>query len=132
MPETIELPYVTLFYDAPVVFCRYKADHELGFPEIREMVTASERLSSGKPYVTLADVRKGLRITQQGKKLAASRTNMPLFRGTAVLVTSDLLRLAANMMNEIVSRNYPYKVFTDEEKAVSWLRSLPLEAEGAS
>jgi hypothetical protein len=122
----IELSYVYISFKTPIVYYRYKEGVELGFPEIRELVQYAEKLSSGKPYVTLSDVRVDLNITEEGKRYVAKPEHMPLFRGTAVLVKNNMFKFAANFMNQFSKKDSPFKAFTDREKAVEWLKELPL------
>ena len=120
----IELPYSNIYYEAPIIYIEYKKDAELGFGEIRQLISTAEKLSGGKPYVVLSDVRNGVNITPMGKKLAADPGTMPLHRGSAVLLRNNMQRLAANFFG---SKNpYPFKAFTDKQKAVEWLLTLPL------
>jgi hypothetical protein len=120
----IELPYSNIYYEAPIIYIEYKKDAELGFGEIRQLVSMSEELSGHKPYVVLSDVRNGISITPMGKKIAADPSTAPLHRGTAVLLRNNMLRLAANFFG--TSNPYPFRAFTDRQKAVEWLLSLPL------
>lgn len=122
----IELSYVTIKYKAPIVYYTYKEGAELGFPEIRELIHYAENLSGGKPYVTFADVRVNMNITEEGKKIVSTRENMPLFRGTAALVKNNMYSFGANLMNTFNKKDYPFKAFTNKEKAIEWLRSLDL------
>jgi hypothetical protein len=36
--KEIELPYVSIKFDAPIVYFVYKEDVELGFPEITKLI----------------------------------------------------------------------------------------------
>jgi hypothetical protein len=123
----IDLPYVHIRYRNPIVYYSYKEGAELGFPEIRELIMWAEKLSGQKPYVTFADARMSMNITNEGKRMVANVKNMPLFRGTAVLVKNSIYKFAVNFLNELNKRNYPFRAFTSKEKAVEWLLSLPLE-----
>ncbi len=123
----VDLLYATLTYDDPVVIIVYKEDTELGFPEIRQLITECERLSGGKPYVTLSDVRIPVSITEQGKRYVANPDNMKLFRGTAVVVKNKMFSIAANFMNYFNHQPYPFKAFTNTAEALKWLKTLPLK-----
>jgi hypothetical protein len=124
--EIKKLSYVDITYDAPVVYFRYKKDAQLGFPEIRELIASAEKISGHKPYVTFSDVREGLEVTNEGKKVFADPGNMPLFRGTAVLVSNNMYKFAVDFMNTFNRPKFPFRAFVSEEKAIEWLRSLPL------
>ncbi len=125
--EHIDLSYVTITHKSPIICFAYKEGTELGFPEIKELISYAEKLSDYKPYVTLADARVNMNITNEGKRYVANTDHMPLFRGTAVLVKNSLYQLAVNFANAFNSPKYPIRAFTSEEKAIEWLMSLPLE-----
>jgi hypothetical protein len=129
--NSIDLPYVTISYHEPIVYFRYKEGAELGFPEIRELTALSEKLSGFKPYFTFSDVREKVNITNQGKLQLTDMNNMPFFRGSAVLVKNNLYRFAAEFMNYYNKPQYPFKAFTSEEKAISWLLSISAQLQEA-
>jgi hypothetical protein len=123
----IELSYVKISYQAPIVYFTYKEGAELGFPEIRETIAYAEKLSGGKPYVTFSDVRVDMNITEEGKRFVADLNNMPLFRGTAALVKNSMYSFAVNFMNNFGKKAYPFKAFSSKDEAIDWLKSLPLD-----
>jgi hypothetical protein len=123
----INLPYVRITYSEPIVYFEYKEGTELGFPEMRELISCAEKLSGHKPYVTFSDVRLDINVTNEGKKVLADAKNLPLFRGTAALVTNNLYKFAANFLNSFNKSPYPFRAFTSKEEAINWLLTLPLD-----
>ena len=124
----IELPYVTIRYEEPVVIYVYKHKTYLGVPELKEVINIAQKLSEGKPYVTYSDVRSTIDMTDQAKKFLANPENMPLFRGSAIHVTTTLYSFAVNFALYFNKKTYPIKAFVTEEKAMEWLSALPLDA----
>ncbi|MBL7919368.1 MAG: hypothetical protein JNJ40_03575 [Bacteroidia bacterium] len=124
--DKIELTYVTITYEAPIVYFIYKDGTELGFPEIKELVGYAEKLSKGKPYFTFSDVRVDINVTKQGKLYLEDLNNMPLFRGTAAWVKNSVYSFAANFMSSFSRKSFPFRAFTEKEKAIEWLKGLPL------
>ncbi len=125
--DKIELSYVTVTYQAPIVYFVYKNGTELGFPEIKELIACAEKLSGGKPYFTFSDVRVDINVTKQGKAFLEDLDNMPLFRGTAAWVKNSVYSFAANFMSSFSRKPFPFRAFTEKDKAIEWLKSLPLE-----
>jgi hypothetical protein len=123
----LKLSYVTIRYEKPIVYFKYKEGTELGFPEIRELITYAEKLSGHKPYVTFSDVRVGMNVTEEGKRFLANPDNMPLFRGTAALVKNSMMKFGANFLTRFNKNKYPFRAFTDKNDAIDWLKSLPLD-----
>jgi hypothetical protein len=123
----IELSYASIVYANPIVYYTYKEGTELGFPEIRELIFCAEKLSGNKPYVTFADVRLNVNMTNEGKRFLADIENMPLFRGTAAWVNNSIYKYAANFLSYYDRPKYPFRAFTSKEEATDWLLSLPLD-----
>ena len=125
--KEINLPYAHIKYKAPIVYFTYTEDIELGFPEIRKLISCAEELSGYKPYVTFADVKANINVTNEGKRVLSDMKNMPLFRGTAALVSNNLYKYGANFLSFFNSPKYPFRAFTSKEEAIKWLLSLPLD-----
>jgi hypothetical protein len=123
----IDLPYASIKYIDPIVCFVYKEGAELGFPEIRELISCAEKLSGYKPYFTFADVRVNVNVTNEGKRVLMDMNNMPLFRGTGVLVKNSMYQFAANFLKIYNKPKYPFRAFTSEEKTIAWLLTLPLD-----
>ena len=125
--EQINLTYATIRYQEPIVYLTFKAGAELGFPEMKELVDCAEKLCDKKNYFILSDVREHISVTAEGKRYSAQNRNSPYQRGTAVLVKNSLYKLAVNVFLGIQEPEFPYSVFTEEQKAIDWLLNLPLE-----
>ena len=121
---SLELPYVSVSFESPIVYYRYKEGAELGFPEMKELVAVAEKLSWSRPYFTFSDVRVKMNVTQEGRRYIADPNNMPFFRGAAVLVESSMLSFSINFLTYFKRNKYPFKAFTDKEEALAWLNSL--------
>ena len=125
----LELPYVTVTFDAPIVYYTYKQGAELGFPEMKEVIRAAEKLSWSRPYFTFSDVRAKMNVTPEGRKYIMDFRHMPYFRGAAVLVSTSMMKVALNFFSYFQKKKYPLKAFTSKEKALEWLNTLPLDNE---
>lgn len=124
--EEIKLWYATIHYDAPIVYIDLKEGTELGFPEINELTRHAEKLADQKPYFVLTHLHKNVNLTNEGKRVAAEAKTAPLHKGTALLVDSTMYMIAANFFNNFRKPEFPFKVFTEKQKAIDWLQSLSL------
>lgn len=125
-PNEITLEYATLRYEAPIVYITFKENVELGFPETRELISCSEKLSEGKPYLVLSDARASVRVTPEGRRIAADVKEAPLHRGSAVLLNSILLKSSINFFTGFTMPAFPFRIFTEKTEAVDWLLKLPV------
>jgi hypothetical protein len=120
----VDLQYARVHYEAPIVYIQFKDRAEIGYFEVQEMIKTAEQLSGYKPYVVLADSRKSVSVTPEGRRLSISSTAAPLHYGTAVLVPDKLVQAATFLFGKFAKIPFPYKAFTEQQKAESWLRSL--------
>ena len=125
----IELPYVSVTFEAPVVYYKYREGTELGLPQMKEVIQAAEKLSWSRPYFTFSDVTAKMSVTAEGRRYIMDFRHMPYFRGAAVLVKTSSMRVALNFFSHFVKKKYPLKAFTTKESAIEWLRTLPLDDE---
>lgn len=124
--NNITLHYVDIEYAEPIVYFTYKEGVELGFPEIRELISYAEKLSNHRPYLTFSNVPAGVNVTNEGKRILNDGDNMPLFRGGAILVHNSLYQFAITFLSTFKKNKYPLCAFTSKDKAINWLLSLPL------
>jgi hypothetical protein len=129
--KRIELGYAQVYFEAPVFYIIFCKNAELGFFEIRELNRTAQELSGQKPYYTFADARAGVRVTPQGRKIASDASEAPYHRGTALLVNSKVFELAANFFGTIARPPYPFRAFTEYDKALAWLGSMPAQVMNA-
>ncbi len=125
--QEIDLAYCKIHYEKPIVYFIFKEGTELGFPEMRECRANAEKLSGGKPYFTFSDVRQNVNMTKEGRKVASDEKEAPLHRGNVALVNSSPLKHVANFLANFSQAKYPFKAFTEKEKAIDWLLKLPLD-----
>lgn len=125
--DELKLPYVTIHYEVPIIYLRFKKKALLGFPEIHELIEYAEHLSNKTNYVVLSNV--GETVTLEEKFFALQSKNSPFQKGTAVWVKGHTYSLVANLFIGLLKPEFPYKVFTDEKEAKGWLLSLPLTGE---
>jgi hypothetical protein len=122
--NSVDLPYARLRYETPIVYIQFKDQVDIGYPEVRELVRNAEMLSGYRPYVVLSDARKTVSVTPEGKKLSVSPSLAPLHCGTAILVDSRIIQIAAAFFGKLTNIPFPLRVFTEEQKAIDWLKSL--------
>ena len=120
----IDLRYVRMYYEEPIVYLIFSANAELGFPEIRHITACAEELSNGKTYFAFSDARVKLNVTREGRRVSSDHREAPLCMGSAILVKNSMMQLAANFFNEFQKPRYPFRAFIDRQKAINWLLKL--------
>jgi hypothetical protein len=125
----LKLSYASIRYEEPIVYITFKQGSELGFPEMKELVQYAEALSGHKNYFVFSNVGDDVSVTREGRRFAFDAGNSPYQRGTAVFVKNNMVSYAANLYVGFNRPLFPYKVFTEKQKAIDWLLSLPLQTE---
>jgi len=77
-------------------------------------------LTAGKKVPVLADIRKLKSMTREARKHYS--TAISLVSAIALLASSPATQVIANFFLGLNRPNVPTQMFTDEEKAVAWLR----------
>jgi hypothetical protein len=124
--KEIIFPHVSIKYIEPIVYCKYNKGVELGFPEIKELISCAETLSNKKPCLILSDIRSIMNITSEGKRMLERYTHLPFCMGTAVFVGENKYECAQDFVSSY-QPNFPFRVFNSEREAIDWLLTLSLD-----
>jgi hypothetical protein len=119
--EHVDDPYVwePLGSDG-VAKIRYKAGAIVTEDVARKTVAELMALTSGKRIVLLADLRQLKSITREARVFFANATNA--YAAIALLAGSLPTQVMANFFIGLSRPKVPTQMFTDEEKALTWLR----------
>ena len=125
--QRVELSYCTLSFDGTIVTLTINDGSLFDVEECREMIKIATRLANNKPYVLLSDARVYFTITPEGRKITADKKEAPLLKANAVIINNLPTRLIANFFGNFNKPHFKFKVFTNEKKAVQWLRAAAEE-----
>ena len=78
-------------------------------------------LGEGKFYI-LADIRKTVKTTKAARDTFKTDLVRSFAAGSAILVDSGISRILGNMVLTFTKLPFPSKLFTNQEKALSWLQ----------
>jgi hypothetical protein len=115
---------VNIYYGDPVVHVVFNEDMELGFSQIREIIGRAEKLSRLRPHVILAEIQADVSITQAGRRIILRSEEAPFNKGTAVVIKKEVYPLAVAFLNFTPNLEYPFRIFSDKEKAIRWLHGI--------
>lgn len=117
---------ITLGNDG-IVRKKFFNDMDLEAHHGEENLEAVKKLTGGKPYLVISDGRVNVRVSPEARAFAASETACMNRIAEAILVNSVATRLTANFYIKFNKPRTPTRVFTDEQKALEWLKNFPLE-----
>lgn len=86
------------------------------------MNEAMLRLAGEGPFPVLIDARATYSWDKDAQEYIAQNSTFRL--ATAVITNNPVTRLLSNSYVKIFKPTYPLRIFSDEEKAVAWLKEL--------
>ena len=83
-------------------------------------------LTNGQPTLLVADIRNLSSVSSEAREYIAQPEIAGLYKAVGMIVGNVFSRVIGSFVLGFVSNGYPVKMFTNREKAVSWLKSLDL------
>ena len=102
-----------------IVRCRFKAAVIITEEIARRTMAELATLASGRRIVLLADIRLVKSVSREARVFYDSATE---FSALALLAGSPATQMIANFFIGLKRPKVPTQMFTDEEKALAWLR----------
>lgn len=88
-----------------------------------KLITESmKRLADEGPVPVLIDGRQSYTWDKDAQEYIAQHSDFRL--GTALITNNSVIRIISNSYAKIFKPTYPLRIFPNEEKAVTWLKSL--------
>jgi hypothetical protein len=124
--DQIELSSATVsLRDDGIFYVEMKViNRELQEKDVREMTESIGIIGKGARYPVLIMVQEYNSISKEASEYAASEIAARYTIANAVVVKSAAIRIATNFFIKIFKPVRPTKMFADEEKAMTWLRTL--------
>jgi hypothetical protein len=111
--------------DDGIIYKRLFDDIDIEVEDGKENLRAALELTGGQNYLILTDGRDvNVRISSQARQYAAGKEVSSYRIAEALLINSIANRLTANFYLKVNKPHSPTRVFTDEEKALKWLRTF--------
>ena len=124
--DKIELASATVSLREDGIFCvaMKVINRELEERDVRELTESIGIIGKGAKYPILIIVQEYNSITKEASEYAASEIAARYTIANAVVVKSAAIRIATNFFIRIFKPVRPTKMFSEEEKAIQWLRTL--------
>lgn len=105
---------------------RYEIDgvDEITKDNLIEYFEAVENLGKGKSFCNLVLLNKFVSVGSEARKVAASEENNRYTIADAFVTDSVALKLVGNFYMRYDKPVRPTKLFTNEEEALTWLRTF--------
>ncbi|WP_299824365.1 hypothetical protein [uncultured Pontibacter sp.] len=124
-PNSVSTTYLDLFVENGILYCIYK-DIELVDLGIAK-ICVKDRLefSAYKAYPILFDITRIKQSTKEARDYLANEGN-DLVTASAILISSPMLKMAANFYIMVNKPKNPSRMFTDRESALEWLSQFQI------
>ncbi len=102
----------------------YHEGIELNLADAKEDVKRSKRLSNGKKVPQIVYLDKVKKISMLAKQYFAGKESAKVWSAIALLAKSPLSRTVGNLFLKVNKPACPAKMFSDKEKAMTWLKGF--------
>jgi hypothetical protein len=110
--------------DDGIVRCKVKPTDEHLLADAVENVQATSELVGGRRVLLLLDARTATKIDREAREYYTGPENGQVVRATAMLIASSVGRIIGNFILRVNHPPFPFRLFSDEESANTWLREL--------
>lgn len=115
--------------DDGIVHVFYKAHSELDVPLQIKLVNLYDELTDGKKARFIFQADEYCTITKEARDNAVNLESRSAVRASAIIVQNVAYKLIADFYLKFNKPKSPYKVFSDFDQAVAWLKTIRIEEE---
>ncbi len=120
----IENNFYEIWCEDGIVFTVYKKDTVLSLEVSKQSVLDRLKVSDNRPMPFCCDIRNVVTTDTKARKYMASREAVEYITAGAFLIDNEIMRLAGNIFIKIDKPLVPAKLFTDRDKAITWLQQF--------
>lgn len=105
-----------------LVVVKYKPNADVELDDMIAIHEAERKITNDKKHVALLDARGFISISNEARQYGASTKPTRYRIAAALLVDSLSVRILGNFYLNFNKPKVPTKMFSDEKKAISWLK----------
>lgn len=119
----METPTVTISEDdGGIIHVVLKPGVELSLEDARENHDATMKITRGREFLILVDVRAARGVTREARAYYADPEVRKHTIAQAMLVDSGVSRVIGNFFIGLNKPSYPIRLFTARDAALAWLK----------
>ena len=107
-----------------IIFVEFKPNSYVTESDVIAIINVRKKLYTSDPQLVLASSVNVKHTTQKAREAYKSPDLDEMTKGLALLVKGPLSRFFGNYYIKVKPPDFPTKMFTDQDKAIEWLRSL--------
>ncbi len=117
----IETSTAVVSINEGIIVAKYAEDSSISAKEVSEIFEAEAKLAK-KKHCILIDLRGFVKLSESAMKVSASDEPIKYRKAAAFLVDSLSVRIQMQYYLTFAKPKVPTQVFSDEQKALEWLR----------
>lgn len=104
----------------------FKANEDISPRDVDEYLKNAAKISEGKSYPVLMDTRDVGFIYEMSLNTMISKEAIKVTKASAILLSNPPMRVRVfiNFFLLLQKKPFPIKAFTDEKKAIAWLKTF--------
>ena len=107
-----------------IVRASYAQNANITLKDVQDVIEIYLKLTNGKPYPLLADVRHIKSLTREAREYSVKQEVNKIYTANAILIGSHVSRVIINFFLKFNKPPVPTKVFTIENEALAWLKNF--------
>ena len=119
-----ENEYVEIWIENGIVYEVFKPDTILTIDVAKQVVIDRLKVSNEMTTPIFIDIRNLISSDSRARQYMASKGAVDYISAGAFLMDNELMRLLGNIFIKVDKPLIPTKLFTDTEKALTWLQSF--------
>lgn len=105
-----------------IISVRIFDDADIELEDAVENLEAIHKIANGEKYCLLVDARVTVRVSPEARVHSAAANNHKNLIARAIIVNSLANKLVGNFLINYNKPNAPTKLFSEEQKALDWLK----------
>jgi hypothetical protein len=110
--------------DSGIIRCKAFKYSEHTLEDAKENIDAVRILAKGKKVPVFVDITEVKGADREAREYLSSKETGDIQSACALLVGSALSRLVGNFFLGLNKTPFPTRLFTDEKKAIDWLKTF--------
>jgi hypothetical protein len=124
MSQKITIRCGELVYEDSILYVSFNDGADVDRADVEEIYSEGLKMSGGKPYMTLSDIRNNPTSSPEARAFAATCDYAKFRLADALLADSSVMSLVANFYIRFNKPKVPTRLFNSKEKAVNWLKEI--------
>ena len=102
----------------------FKNGVEITSDDVVEMLEIRKKLIKGRKGPILADIRHIKSVSKEARDFGNNEEGISITTAFGILIGAPISRMIGNLFIGVTKPPYPTRLFTEEDKAIEWLKGF--------